>query len=370
MRTLAVVTNLPTPYRIPLFRHLAGELRGAGWELEVVFGSRTNARRRWEVDAGHLGFRHRFLEARNVSLGSDRIVNTYSGLAPVLREIEPAAIVCTGFSRGTMTAARHARRAGVPLVLWSGAVEGSEPGFLRRVQRRWLVGRADAFLAYGSAARDYLAGLGAPHERIHIAWNTVDTERFLGLRGAPAPAPGEPLRLLTVGYLEQGKRLDLLLRAVKAANAQGPPVTLDVVGDGPARPALEAQARDLPVRFLGYRAYDALGACYEGAHAFAFPTEYDVWGLVLVEAMAAGLPAVASTRAGATRDLVVDGETGFAVNFEDTDAAAARIRDLGAAPARAADMGQAARNRIREHFTLEKSAAGWLELLERYQPLR
>jgi glycosyltransferase involved in cell wall biosynthesis len=120
------------------------------------------------------------------------------------------------------------------------------------------------------------------------------------------------------------------------------------------------------VRFLGYRAYDALGPCYEGAHAFAFPTEYDVWGLVLVEAMAAGLPAVASTRAGATRDLVVDGETGFAVNFEDTKSAAARIRELGTTPARAADMGQAARNRIRDHFTLEKSADGWLELLERY----
>ena len=50
MRTLAVVTNLPTPYRIPLFRHLAAELRGAGWDFEVVFGSRTNARRRWEID--------------------------------------------------------------------------------------------------------------------------------------------------------------------------------------------------------------------------------------------------------------------------------------------------------------------------------
>jgi len=369
MRRLIVVTNIPTPYRVPLFNALAERLGEAGWELEVAFGSRGNARRLWKIDEGRFRFRHHVLGGKNVRLGTERILNTYRGLGRLLEERRPDGIVCAGYSSGTMRALAHAARFDVPLAIWSGTVPGNG-AWWRRLQRRWVVRRADAFLAYGTDAREYLRGLGAPEDRVFIAWNTVDTSRFESLPGARAPGPGETLRLLTVGYLEPRKRVDLAVRAVAAARERGLAVELDVVGEGSDRPGLEALARELGVaarvRFLGYRDYGPLQESFAQAHVFLFPTSRDIWGLVLVEAMAAGLPCLASTRAGGTRDLVVEGETGFALDFEDTDAVVGRLAELGASPPRVAAMGEAARERVRSRFTLAHSSAGWVELVERW----
>jgi len=365
MRTLAVVTNIPTPYRVPLFNALADALPEEGWRLHVVFGSPGNARRRWDVSEQGFGFAHEFLGGWNLRLGTERIVNTYGGLGDALRRIRPGGIVCTGYSAGTVASSRYARKAGIPVAIWSGTVPGPlEREWWRVLLRRWLVRKSDGFLAYGSAAREYLLSLGADPGRIHIAWNTVDTDRFSRLPLPRNPLPSEPLRLLTVGYLERRKRVDLAIEAVAAALRRGAEVTLDVAGDGTERPALEALATGLgvagQVRFLGNVAYDAMPALYEAAHGFLFPTSSDIWGLVLVEAMAAGKACVASVHAGATRDLVADGVTGYAVDFGRKESVAGRLAGLRDDVRR---LGEAARARVQAGFTLARSGEGWRELV-------
>jgi len=365
MRTLAVVTNIPTPYRVPLFSALAEALPEQGWTLHVLFGSKGNARRRWSVPEHEFRFPHDFLGGLNLRVGTERIVNTYGGLRAALARIRPGGIVCTGYSAGTVTAARYAKRMGIPVAIWSGAVPRRlERQWWRALLRRWLVRHSDGFLAYGSAARDYLLSLGADPSRIHIAWNTVDTDRFLRVPLPRSPLPSEPLRLLTVGYLEPGKRIDLALRAVAAVAGRGLDVRLDVVGDGSMRPALERLTRELGIterlRFLGNVPYDAVPRHFEAAHAFLFPTAYDIWGLALVEAMAAGRACLASVRAGATRDLIDDGVTGYAVDFEGTDAVSGRLAELRG---RVRELGEAARARVTQGFTLAKSGEGWRELV-------
>jgi glycosyltransferase involved in cell wall biosynthesis len=365
MRTLAVVTNIPTPYRVPLFNTLAEALPEQGWKLHVLFGSRGNARRRWDLSEQGFAFPHEFLGGWNLRLGTERILNTYGGLGDALRRIRPDGIVCTGYSAGTVAAARYARKAKVPLAIWSGTVRGPlEREWWRVLLRRWLVRKSDGFLAYGSAAREYLLSLGADPGRIHIAWNTVDTDRFLRLPLPRNPLPSEPLRLLTVGYLERRKRVDLAIEAVAACARRGMDVELEIAGDGTERGALEALARDLGVeervRFLGDVPYDAVPALYGAAHGFLFPTASDIWGLVLVEAMAAGKACVASVHAGATRDLVTDGVTGYAVDFHGREAVAGR---LAALRGRVRDLGEAARARVQAGFTLAKSGEGWQELV-------
>lgn len=365
MRTLAVVTNIPTPYRVPLFNTLADALPELGWRLHVLFGSAGNERRQWSVPEQGFHFPHEFLGGRNLRLGTERIVNTYGGLGDALKRIRPDGIVCTGYSAGTVAASRYARKADIPVAIWSGTVRGPlEREWWRVLLRRWLVRKSDGFLAYGSAARDYLLSLGADAKRIHVAWNTVDADRFLKLPLPRSPLPSEPLRLLTVGYLERRKRIDLALEAIAAASRRGFDVELEIAGDGTERAALETLARELRieerVRFLGNVPYDAMPALYEAAHGFLFPTERDIWGLVLVEAMAAGKACVASVRAGATRDLIADGVTGYAVDFEETQVVAGR---LAALRDRVRELGEAARARVQAGFTLAKSGEGWQELV-------
>jgi glycosyltransferase involved in cell wall biosynthesis len=121
------------------------------------------------------------------------------------------------------------------------------------------------------------------------------------------------------------------------------------------------------VRFAGNLDYDGVGQRLARAHAFLFPTARDIWGLVLVEAMAAGLPCLASVKAGATRDLVVEGETGFALDFEDTGRVAERLAELRADPGRLEELGAAGRRRVRDRFTLEHSARGWVEMVGQWE---
>jgi glycosyltransferase involved in cell wall biosynthesis len=192
----------------------------------------------------------------------------------------------------------------------------------------------------------------------------MDLAPFVG-REPAVRAHGEPFRLLAAGRLVDGKGFDRLLDAVRLLRERGAAVLLDIAGDGPARPALERRAGE-GVRFLGACAHADMAARYADAHGFAFPTRRDVWGYVLMEAMAAGLPVLTAREAGAARDLVVPGRTGAIVDFDDAAAVAAQLEAWIAEPMEARALGRAARNRVQAHFGLDAHAEAWLEMLERW----
>jgi glycosyltransferase involved in cell wall biosynthesis len=122
---------------------------------------------------------------------------------------------------------------------------------------------------------------------------------------------------------------------------------VEIVGTGPLEPVLREQAAQLPFRthFTGFLSQDELVDAYDRSDIFVFPTLGDTLGMVLVEACAAGLPCVASELAGATRDLVSDGESGLIVDPQSTESLAGAIAKLCNDPARAYQIGQAAYRR-------------------------
>src|SRR5262249_54797757 len=127
-------------------------------------------------------------------------------------------------------------------------------------------------------------------------------------------AGGEVLALY-VGRLSPEKRLDTLLTAFVRACDAVPGLRLLVVGDGPARAALERAAPE-GVRFVGELHGEALAAVFAAADIFGFPSTTDTFGQVLLEAGASGLPVVAAAAGGAV-DLVRDGVTGILVRPND-----------------------------------------------------
>jgi phosphatidylinositol alpha 1,6-mannosyltransferase len=121
-----------------------------------------------------------------------------------------------------------------------------------------------------------------------------------------------------------------------------PGTRLVVVGDGPARAALERRFAGLPVRFTGYLRGDELAIAYASADAFAFGSDTDTFGQVILEAMASGLPVVAA-RAGGAVDLVEEGRSGFLFEPGEVHRLAAHLRALGANPALHASLGAGGR---------------------------
>lgn len=374
MMKVMLITNIPTPYRIPLFNELHKQLREAGLTFKVVFAAMGYDRRRWKVDMTDCSFDYVVLPSGTIPfLDQEKTSFTYPGLLKLISRENPAVIITNGFSLATVKLWAYSWIKNISYIIWSGAIsrKGMDDTVLRRLQRKILVRRADGFIAYGTKAKEYLGSLGAGIDRICIGINSVDTRFFqeetkkLRLSGS---ADNGKKHLLYIGHLTKGKRLDRLLEALKCLSERRRDFLLEIVGDGPEAENLKQHAvvtgiADL-VRFEGFKQKKDIPYYFAHADCFVFPSEYDVWGLVLVEAMAAGVPCIASVHAGATSDLVEDGVTGFKVDFSNGSEVADRINLILGDKAFSGKFGMNSSNFIQKNATIEISAKGFVTAIQ------
>jgi glycogen(starch) synthase len=267
------------------------------------------------------------------------------------------------------------RRAVRPLATAAGEVLG-RPGAVERRFRRfkaplhaalgWLTATlADVVLAPSAAtAREIRRDYGV--ERVGVLPNVTgglavaDVAEDVG-----KTVDGEPEGyLLFVGRLRIRKGVEVLLAALARLVRRFPAVRLKVAGDGEHRGELLARTAALGVgsrvSFLGRADGGQVRALLAGARALVVPSIYEGMPLVVLEAMAAGVPVVASAVSGIP-EVVLDGETGWLVPPEDPAALAAVLAAVLADPAEARRRGEAGRVRAAEHFRPAVAAARWEE---------
>lgn len=257
------------------------------------------------------------------------------------------------------------RRLRVVLTAHGGDLHADMGGLGRRVLQ-WTMREADALAVVSEDMRQLAISLGMPAERVVVASMGVDMAAF-----CPPPAGSAREGLLFVGRLAEKKGVAYLLEAFARLAPRHPALQLRIVGDGPLRPALEAQARELGiagrVEFLGARAPREVPGFFQQAALFVMPSvvaasgDQEGLGLVAAEALATGCPVVAHDIA-AVRDLVRDGETGVMVPPKDVAALAAAIDHLISAPAQAASLAEAGRRHIAGNYS-------WQAVATRYRRL-
>ena len=231
-----------------------------------------------------------------------------------------------------------ARRA--PLLLVLHGIEAWEPphGGPRGAALRLALGRVDHVVAVSSTTLERFQSW-APVGR---ARRTVVPNTFAPGPFAPGPKPRALLQtyglagrsvVLTLGRLaglDRRKGFDVVLEALPEIARRVADVTYVIAGDGPDRPRLEAKARDLGltdrVVFTGYVDEAVKPDLYRAADCFAMPSRGEGFGIVLLEAMASGVPVVASSADG-SREAVRDGLLGPAVDPGDPDAVADAVVD-------------------------------------------
>ncbi len=372
---VVLITNVPNHYRIPLFNLLHDMLAAKGIRLYVLFGAAGYAARRSLVDLNQCKFGFGILRTNEAFRGKgENPVFTYSPLFATLKQLEPTVVVSNGFSFATTKLRLYNFLTRLPYIIWSGDV-GQSRGVrwrVRALHRRWLVAKASGFIAYGTRAKKYLTTLGARASDIAIGINSVDTrffaDRAAEIRARKELAVAQPKRLVYVGYLTQRKNVMALLKCTAELASRRNDFVLDVVGDGDERHALESFARDhgleSAVKFHGFKQKSELPELIAGASGFLFQTDFDIWGLVLVEAMACGVPCIASPNAGATEDLVEEGVTGLVADFNDTQAAVSKINWLLENPLAARQMGERGLRLIEQRASLECSAAAFADKIE------
>jgi glycosyltransferase involved in cell wall biosynthesis len=223
---------------------------------------------------------------------------------------------------------------------------------------RIIASRADRVIVLSEFSKNQIAeAYGIPRERICVMYGGVDPAFFIE-RGKKE---NDHFLLLFTGRLDgpgQQKGLDVLLEALPAISRRHP-VQLHIAGAGPGLEYFQKMVRRLKiepnVRFLGFTEYPTLADLYHQADLFVLPTRRESFGLVLAEAMAAGLPVV-STSIGAVPEVVSHGENGVLIPPDDPEACAEAVNALLDDPVRMREMGRKGRERAVHYFTWEKVA--------------
>lgn len=286
----------------------------------------------------------------------------------------------------TIAAARAASRAGVPFVFtphfhppWS-----MEGGAARRALRavydptfgQYTVSRAGRIIGVSRAEmREMAEHLRVDAEKVRIVPNGFHPDRFQpppardALRKRLGVDADEPL-VVFAGRLASNKGLQHLVPAFARVARDHPRARLVLAGEDQGwRARLRETAASLGIadraHFTGHLPDEAYRETLAGADVFVLPSEWEAFGIVLVEAMACGVPCVA-TRVGGAADVVVDGETGALVPYADVDRLAEAIGALLADPERARRLGAAGRERAFREYAwsavVDRTVAVYREL--------
>jgi sugar transferase (PEP-CTERM/EpsH1 system associated) len=238
----------------------------------------------------------------------------------------------------------------------------SEP-LRRRLFRRACYGLADRVFAVSrSLKQELVSTLGISEDLFKVIYNGVDTRLFCPSsekRNAQRKNLGISETKVVVGCVG---RLDLVkdhvtvLRAAEIAVNQGSDLLVILVGDGPQRDPLEQQVKAMPALrnrvIFGGRTFDAT----QWLHAFdvfALPSVFEGTSNTLLEAMATGLPVVA-TRVGGNMELVEENRAGLLFEVSDFQGLAVHLKRLAASSDLRQNLGAAARKHVEEHFRLER----------------
>ena len=213
----------------------------------------------------------------------------------------------------------------------------------------WFYSMLDEVFAPSRATARDLVARGLDPRRVKVLPRWVDSDLFSPARtrpcgGADASDDGKTV-LVYAGRVAREKSVDLLAQAFRDVVDGGADARLVVAGDGPYRAEMELLLKGYPASFLGFIPQDELARVYASADLFVFPSSTDTCGLVVLEAQAAGLPAIVSDRGG-PGELVLPGVTGLVVPGDDRAALVAAIRALVGDEPRRRAMGHAARDHV------------------------
>lgn len=278
------------------------------------------------------------------------------GVRGLLEETAPDVLIIAGYAHaGMREAARWARANKRRAILISDSHAGDKTRYRVKeaAKRLWVQRHFQAAFTSGAAAAAYVESLGIRPERIWRGYDAVDNDAFAraadeARRDAENTRArlGLPRRfLLFTGRLSEEKNLSLLLRAFAKASVDG--LELVLVGGGPGEKKLRAAAeKSGPVRLRGFLQQEDVAQVYGLAEALVLPSTSEPWGLVVNEAMSAGLPILASTACGCVPDLVFPGVNGWTFSPRDEAALAEAIRALATDEGRRARMGKASKEII------------------------
>ncbi len=319
-KSLVLITNVLTPYRIPLYNFLHKELTKQNITLKILLSAPTYKFRKWSIDTSKIQFELQYLNNFNASV-NEKTHFSYLKVWKYIIKQKPNYIIIGGFNIALIIAIILRLFLKYQIIVWSGTVNNTNrsESYIKLYIRKALAFFVQKFIVYGTLAERYIISL-KKNAQVFKAYNSIDNNIFYN---SNIDLQCEKLQLLYVGNFTKGKRVEKLIEFANELKSRNILFNLKLIGDGPTKNSIQNLINELnlngEISVLPFMQQSEVISYYHQSHVFLFASNYDVWGLVLNEAMAAGLLVIASPFSGATKDLIQHKETGLIHNFENNN---------------------------------------------------
>lgn len=305
---VVIVTNIPAPYRNPVYQQLAEKL---GYDrLHVVFCARREGNREWVIE--QKGFAHTFLKEHSMEW-KGRYIHNNPEVISVLRRLNPDVVVTSGFNPTHLYAFAYAMLAGKAHVPMTDGTLVSERhlSMVHRAIRRVVYKFSRAFVGASHGSARLYEDYGIKPELFFQSHLCANNEAF-----APCLWQERKFDFMFCGRFAPEKNPIFALNvAAGVARSLGRKVTMLLVGSGPlleeVRTHAATLAADVDTLFEGFVQQTDLPRLYSSAKVFLFSSSWDPWGVVANEACAAGQAVLVTPLAGVADELIVDGKNGY-----------------------------------------------------------
>lgn len=361
MKRVAIITNIPAPYRVDFFDFLQKNYKE--YQFTIIYSSKNEDNRTWKIDEAKMN-NCVFLTSKTIKI-KKRYDNYYLhipvGVCKTLEEIKPDVVVGSEYNPTILRAIQYCKRKKIPFVSWTDGTLFSERNrnFVQKFLRRYVISKASSYIGSSTKSKEAQIFYGANEKKCHVSLLSVDVDKYI--QKSQGTGNG---KILCVGSLIERKGVDLLLNALsKTIN----PFNLYLAGGGEEMENLKKMAKKLGiseyVHFLGQLSREELLVHYADSDLFVLPTREDCFALVILEAICSGLPIVCSKYADGAYDMIEDGKNGFIIDPYDTTAFAEKIDQLLKNHELAQKMKKES-EKVIDKFRFASIAKGYLEAIE------
>lgn len=304
---VALVTNIPAPYRVPVWNILAADER---IDLTLVFCAGREPNRQWDMD----GFRFNCIFLSESFFSTSRgYVHSNTDIVGTLATLNPDVVITSSFNPTSLYAFAYAWWSGRRHICMTDGTPASEQhlSLAHKFVRSAVFKRSSAFIGGSGASAALYRSWGIEQERIFRSNLCIDNMRF---ERATSNATKSVDVVFCGRFAREKQPMFLFDVAERAATIIGRAVSIAFIGAGELEEAMKERARQTPsvsCTFHGFVSQSELPDLYASARVFLFPTTGDVWGIVASEACAAGLPIISTPHSGAVGDIIVDGINSF-----------------------------------------------------------
>lgn len=358
------------PYHLARLRSFHQDCSRIGWEVVGIELAREEVEHTWKTSVEGLPFTVVSV-IENQQPEQVKFCQLLQRLYAVLSQVKPQILVIAGYARPAMLAALlwscwNQR----PAVLFSATKQDDAPrSWWREFVKRWILKLYKAALVGGRTHKLYLVELGMSADAIFFGYSVVGNGFYHPTKIRSLPVPLHNSYFLAINLFVPKKNLFFLISSYAAYRQAAGTHAWDLVicGDGQLRPQIEKHITELAlqdtVHLPGFLQQDELLPYFAHAQYFVHASIQEQWGLVVNEAMAAGLPVLVSNRCGCFEDLVIEGVNGFGFNPENSQQLTELMLKMSSGEVNLRAMGEASLEHIQK-FSPDYFAQGLMQAVE------